>query len=112
MCATMLTLQAIILGLAIPVMVAVENVDVAVAAAVGGGLAVLCVLTAGMLRHPGAYLVGHAIQVGTIATGFIVPAMFLVGVMFLALWLGAFLLGRKIEADKARWAAQEAESDR
>jgi len=26
--------------------------------------------------------------------------------MFAALWLGAFFLGRKIEADKAVWAAQ------
>ncbi|MFS0886166.1 DUF4233 domain-containing protein [Aeromicrobium sp. 179-A 4D2 NHS] len=105
MCATMLALQAIILGLAIPVMITVEDVPASVAALIGGGLAVLCILVAGMLRRPWAYVVGHLIQVATIATGFLVPIMFFIGLMFLALWLGAFFLGRRIEADKARWAA-------
>lgn len=107
MCAAMLSLQAIILGLSIPVMITVEDVSGGLAAAIGGGLAVLCVLTAGMLRRPWAYWVGHAIQVATILTGFLVPIMFFIGLMFAALWLGAFFLGRRIEADKARWAAAE-----
>ena len=105
MCATMLALQAIILGLAIPVMITVEDVSAPVAALIGGGLAILCLVVAGMLRKPWAYLVGHLIQLATIATGFLVPIMFFIGLMFLALWLGAFFLGRRIEADKARWAA-------
>lgn len=105
MCATMLTLQAIILGLLVPVMISVEKIDPLVASLVAGGLAVLCVVTAGMLRHEWAYWLGHGIQIATIATGFLVPIMFFIGLMFLALWLGAFFLGRKIAADKARWAA-------
>lgn len=105
MCAAMLSLQAIILGLSIPVMIAVEGVPAPVAGLIGGGLAVACLVIAGMLRKPWAYVVGHLIQVGTIATGFLVPSMFFIGAMFLALWLGAYFLGRKIEADKARWAA-------
>lgn len=109
MCAAMLSMQAIILGLAIPVMIAVEDVTPWVAGLVGGGLAIACLLVAGSLRRPGAYAAGHALQVGTIATGLLAPAMFFVGAMFLALWLGAFFLGRRIEADKARWAA-DAES--
>lgn len=107
MCATMLSLQAIILGLSIPVMIAVEDVSAPVASLIGGGLAVLCIVVAGLLRHPWAYWVGHAIQVATILTGFLVPIMFFIGLMFAALWLGAFFLGRKIAADKARWAAAE-----
>lgn len=105
MCAAMLTLQAIILGLSIPVMITVENVSTGVALALGGGLAIGCLVTAGLLRHPWGYWIGHALQVATIATGFLVPIMFFIGAMFLALWLGAFFLGRRIEADKARWAA-------
>lgn len=105
MCATMLALQAIILGLAIPVMITVEDVPPALASLIGGGLAVLCIVVAGLLRKPWAYVVGHLIQVATIATGFLAPIMFFIGLMFLALWLGAYFLGRKIEADKARWAA-------
>ncbi|MET1133126.1 MAG: DUF4233 domain-containing protein [Aeromicrobium sp.] len=107
MCAAMLSLQAIILGLSIPVMIAVEDVSAPLALLIGGGLAVLCLVVAGLLRHPWAYWVGHAIQVATILTGFLVPIMFFIGLMFAALWLGAFFLGRKIAADKARWAAAE-----
>lgn len=105
MCAAMLSLQAVILGLLIPVMISVEDIDGLTASLVGGGLAVLCIVTAGLLRHDWAYWVGHTIQVATIATGFLVPVMFFIGLMFAALWLGAFFLGRKIAADKARWAA-------
>ena len=106
MCAAMLTLEAIVLGLTIPVMISVEGVDNSLAIGLGASLAVLCILTAGSLRKPWAYIVGHLIQLGAIAMGFLVPIMFFIGVMFAALWLGAFFLGRRIEADKAAWAAE------
>ena len=70
----------------------------------------LCLLVAGSLRRPKAYLVGHAIQLGAIGLGFLVPIMFFVGAMFAALWFTAFFLGKRIEEDKARWAA-EADQD-
>ncbi|MGH3458024.1 DUF4233 domain-containing protein [Aeromicrobium sp.] len=108
MCAAMLTLEAIILALSVPVMISVENVDPPLALGLGLGLAVLCVLTAGLLRRPWAYTAGHLLQVGAICLGFLVPVMFFVGAMFAGLWALAYLLGRKIEADKARWAAEDA----
>jgi hypothetical protein len=49
--------------------------------------------------------------VGAICLGFVVPTMFFVGAMFAALWATAYLVGRRIEADKARWAAEAAGSD-
>ena len=110
MCAAMLTLEAVVLALSVPVMISVEGVDTGLAVGLGIGLAVLCVLTAGLLSRSWAYVLGHALQVGAISLGFVVPAMFLVGAMFAALWALAFLVGRRIEADRARWAA-EAGSD-
>jgi len=106
MCAAILTLEAIVLGLSVPVMIAVEDVEPATAVVLGLGLAVLCVVTAGLLRRPWAYVVGHVIQLGAIGLGFVVPSMFVIGAIFATLWLTAFLLGRRIEADKARWAAE------
>lgn len=100
-CAGTLTLEAIVIALATPVMIAVEDVDPTVALVVGLGLALVAVGTAGMLRFRGAYLVGHAVQLAAIAMGVLVTAMFFVGFMFAALWVTAFLLGRKIEADRA-----------
>lgn len=106
----MLLLEAVILALAVPVMISVEDVSTPLALTSGLGLAVLCLLTAGALRRPQAYLVGHAIQLGAIALGFLITAMFFVGAMFAALWFGAFFLGKRIEEDKARWAREARES--
>jgi hypothetical protein len=110
MCAAMLTLEAIILALAVPVMISVEDVSKPLALTSGLGLALLCILTAGSLRRPQAYLVGHAIQVGAIALGLLVTIMFFVGAMFAALWFGAFFLGKRIEEDKARWARESGDA--
>lgn len=111
MCAAILSFEALILGLSTPVMISVEDVSPGVALPIGLGLAVVCVLTAGALRRPQAYLVGHGIQVASIALGLVVPIMFFIGAMFAALWVGAVLLGRRIEADRARWAAEEKQGE-
>lgn len=108
MCAAMLCLEAIVLGLATPVMVSVEGVDTGVALGAGLGLAAAAFVTAGLLGRAWGYYVGHALQVCAIALGVLVPVMFFVGAMFAALWATAFLLGRRIEADKA---ARTAEAD-
>ncbi len=110
MCSAMLSLEAIILLLSMPVMIVTQDVNKALAFGVGGGLALLCILTTAMLRKPWAYGLGHATQAAAIAMGFLVPVMFFIGAMFAALWFGAFFLGRKIEADKAAWAANESGS--
>ena len=106
MCAAMLTLEAVILALAVPVMISVEDVSKPLALTSGLGLAALCILTAGALRRPQAYLVGHAIQVGAIGLGFLITIMFFIGAIFAALWFGAYFLGKRIEEDKARWARE------
>ena len=106
MCAAVLSFEALILALSVPVMIAVEDVPASLAVPLGLGLAVLCVLVAGSLRRPQAYVVGHALQVAGLLLGLLVPIMFFIGAMFAALWAGAFLLGRRIEEDKRRWAAE------
>ena len=65
--------------------------------AVGGTLALFCVLTAGLLGRRWGYLVGSAVQVAVIAAGLVVPAMFFMGAVFAGLWFLALHLGRKVE---------------
>ena len=80
------------------------------AGSVGLGLAVVCLLLAGMLRAEWAYVAGYLVQVAAIGLGFVVPVMFGLGLVFAALWTGADLLGRKIERERAAaWAAYRAE---
>lgn len=110
MCAAVLSLEAIALGLTTPVMITISDVSAGTAVAVGLGLAVVCLLLAGMLRAEWAYLTGYVVQVAAIALGFVVPVMFGLGVVFAALWAGADLLGRRIERERAAaWAAWRAE---
>ncbi len=110
MCAAVLSLEAITLGLTTPVMITIADVSTGTALAVGLGLAVVCLLLAGTLRAEWAYLAGYAVQVAAVALGFVVPVMFGLGLVFAALWAGADLLGRKIERERAAaWAAYDAE---
>lgn len=71
-------------------------------------LAFAAIAVAGSLRRPSAYRAGFAVQVLVLATGFVLPAMFVVGVLFAAIWVAAYVLGRRMEADKVRWAAAAA----
>ena len=110
MCAAVLSLEAIALGLTTPVMITISDVAAGPAVTVGLGLAAVCLLLAGMLRAEWAYLAAYVVQVAAIGLGFVVPAMFVLGVVFAALWAGADLLGRKIERERARaWADWRAE---
>lgn len=106
MCSAILFFEAVVIALATPVMIQVEGVNRNLALVVGLGLAVLCFLTIGMLGSSWGYTVGHGLQVSMVGLGFLVPIMFLIGAMFVALWWGAFALGRKIAADRARWEAE------
>jgi hypothetical protein len=101
MCAAVLSLEAVALGLTTPVLITIADVDVPVALAVGLGLAVLCLLTAGLLRHEWAYAVGWLVQAGALAIGFAIGVMFFLGAVFALLWATAYLLGRKIERERA-----------
>ena len=79
----------------------------------GTVLAVLCILDAGLLRLPWGVTLGWALQVATLASALVVPAMLLVGVLFGALWLAALIQGSGMDdhvkaVDAAWYAAQEA----
>lgn len=100
--AAILACEAIVIALAIPVAVTVLDVDGGTAGAVCGGLAVACLVMAGLLRFPWAVAAGSVLQVLIIATGFMVPAMFFLGVVFGALWATAIWMGRKAAAVQAR----------
>ena len=111
MCAAVLCLEAIALGLTTPVLITVADVATGTALAVGLGLAVACLVLAGMLRQEWGYLLGYAVQVAALGLGFVIGAMFVLGAVFAALWVTADLLGRRIERERAAaWAAYHAEN--
>lgn len=110
MCAGILVLEAIILGLTTPVLITLSEIGTTPAVAIGVGLALACIVLSGMLRRPWAYGAGWVIQGLAIGLGFVIPTMFFVGALFALLWGTADLLGRKIEREKAAaWAAYDAQ---
>lgn len=103
MCAAVLCLEAIVVGLTTPVMVTLYDVSVGTALLTGLGLAVACLVLAGLLRSEAAYAVGWLLQLAAIALGLVVPLMFFLGALFGLLWGTAWWLGRKIERERAAY---------
>ncbi len=101
MCAAVLSLEAITLGLTTPVMITIAGVATGPALGIGLGLAAACLLLAGMLRAEWAYSLGWVIQGAAIALGVVIPLMFVLGGIFALLWASAYLLGRRIERERA-----------
>lgn len=101
LCATVLLVEAITLGLTTPVMITLADVPKGTALSIGLGLAAGCIVVAGLLRAEWAYWLGHAIQVAAIGLGFVVLLMFVLGPIFAVLWGTAYGVGRKIERERA-----------
>ena len=66
-------------------------------------------LAAGMLGRPGGYALGWAIQVVSIGLGFVITAMFFLGVVFAGLWAASYFLGIKIDRERAERQVLEQE---
>lgn len=59
-------------------------------------VALACLVAAGLLRRRGGWWVGTAVQGAVIATGLLQPAMFVLGAVFLAVWLYVLHLRRTV----------------
>jgi hypothetical protein len=85
-------------------MITVYDVSPAVALSVCLGLGAVALLTCAMLRSPVGVVLGSLVQVAAVGLGFVVPIMFVLGVVFGALWVAAVVLGRRVDAIKAQRA--------
>ena len=102
LCGTVLIMEAVVIGLAIVPAIALEHVHAGVAGGVGGALAVCALLLGGMVgRRAWALWAGSALQVLVIAAGTLVPAMYVLGVIFAALWITGIWLARRLQAAQA-----------
>ncbi|GAB2927389.1 DUF4233 domain-containing protein [Nonomuraea fastidiosa] len=98
---TVLGMEAIVAALVTPVAIN-GGVATGLAVTVGIGLAVLCVVIAGLLKWPFGYIAGTVVQVLAICTGFLVPTMFFLGAIFAALWITAIIVARRVEGATSR----------
>lgn len=100
--ATVLVMEALTLSFGLLLaMSSVSSAD-AIWLWAGGALALLLILTAGLLKRKSGWIVGSILQVGVLAYGFVVTAMFAMGALYTGLWIAAIVVGRKGEAARAR----------
>lgn len=107
LCATTLIAEFFVIGFA--ALVAMKDPDLGQATVwiVSGIAMALCVLLCGVLTRPGALALGWALQIGLLASGFVVPVMFFLGACFTGLWWAGIHYGRKVDVAKAQRAAYE-----
>lgn len=67
----------------------------------GGILLLLQVVAILVLQRTGSAVLGWVVEVLCVAAGFVHPAMFVVGGMFLAAWIYCMVQGRKIDRHRA-----------
>ena len=98
LCGTVLIMEAVVIGLAILPAIVLEHANRSLAGGIGGALAVCALLIGGVVGRPHmgwALWAGTVLQVLVIAAGVVVPAMYILGVIFAALWVTGIWLARR-----------------
>ena len=75
--------------------------------ALGGALAIALLLNAGLMIKKVGWVLGSVLQLAMIGYGYVVTPMYFMGALFAALWIAAFLVGRKGEAIRAELLRQK-----
>lgn len=97
-----LAFEGIVAGLAIPVMILVTATPAWLAGLAGGAVAALALVASALIRRPSVgYPLGWLTQLAALALGVLTTGMLAMGLLFWALWAISFLLGRRLEAQRA-----------
>ena len=109
LCGTVLGMEAVIVALCIVPAMVLQHVRGGVAGGIGGGIAIAAIVLAGLVgKRKWALIAGSILQLLVIAAGVVLPAMYVLGVIFSALWFGGIKLARKWEAAEAAQASEPA----
>ena len=74
-----------------------------VGAVFGGGAALFVLLLAAsrLVRYPWGVWLGWVLQAVLVALGILLPLMYFIGAVFLAIWIYCFVMGRRLDARNA-----------
>lgn len=111
LCASTLLGEFFVIGFAGLVAMRASDLPAGTVWTVCGAGMVLCLLLCGALTRPGGVQLGWALQLGLIASGFVVPTMFFLGACFAGLWWASVHFGRKVDEAKAARARPATEPD-
>ncbi|HXT93583.1 MAG TPA: DUF4233 domain-containing protein [Trebonia sp.] len=106
---TVLSMEAVVVLLAIVPAKQLGHVNVATAGAVCGAIALVAILLCGFVgRGKAGLYVGSVFQALVIATGVMMSWMYVLGVIFALLWFTGIWLGRRYDAPMAKTATVSA----
>jgi Protein of unknown function (DUF4233) len=102
---TVLSMEAVVVLLAIVPAKQLGHANGGTAAAVCGAIAIVAIVLCRYVgRGKGALYAGSVFQALVIASGVLLPAMYILGAIFAALWFTGIWLGRKWERDDIKTA--------
>lgn len=77
---------------------------------VTGVLFVVLLVLSRMVGSEAGYVAGTAVQVPVLAMGLLLPMMFLVGAIFVAMWVASIKIGGRVDAERAAYDAAHPET--
>ncbi|MFD7918237.1 DUF4233 domain-containing protein [Streptomyces sp. NPDC059740] len=111
LCASTLIGEFFVIGFAGLVAMQLSDLSDTTIWTVSGVAMLLCVVLCGALGRRGGVTLGWVLQAALVASGFVVPTMFFLGIVFAALWWASVHFGRRIDEAKARWARLASEAE-
>ncbi len=99
LCGTVLIMEAIVIGLAIPVAIRIDHASPQAAGTAGGVAAVAAVIFAVLARRRLSWALagGSVLQILVIVAGAVVPVLYFLGAIFALLWVIGIWLGHSVE---------------
>jgi hypothetical protein len=73
----------------------------ALAFGAGGAVILLAIVAAGTLRSPFGVVLGWIVQALLVASGLLMPELYLVGALFAAMWVYCMIVGGRIDRRNA-----------
>ena len=100
---SVLVMEALTMGFAL--LIAMNSSD-SWELGVGAVVAILLLLTPGLLKRKSGWVLGSLLQIPLVAYGMVVTMMYFLGGIFAILWVAAIIVGRAGEAARARLTPQ------
>lgn len=100
---SVLVMEAFTMGFAL--LIAMNSAD-SWQIALGGVVAILLLLTPGLLKRKSGWIIGSILQIPFVGYGVVVTMMYFLGGIFALLWIAAIVVGRAGEAARARLTPQ------
>jgi len=98
-----LVLEAILVFFVTLTVYGLKVLEPALAFSLGAGVLVALMVTTQLLRFPWGIWVGWALQVVLLASGLLLPAMYIVAAVFVAMWVYCFIRGGQIDQKKSEF---------